>query len=136
MLPVLSATALVANMSLAIVALRAGLGIQGVAAGALLSRSLYAVALLWVLYRAAGGQSPVRYLGTTILSFGWCVVAVAALSFVFPLPDVKSAGVSVGLFLVLLLPLAALLKLVKHLYRGVPDRPIVDVTSRDAVDYE
>lgn len=109
LLPLLSLGGLVLNVAMAAVALRAGWGLAGVAAGALLSRSLTGVAIVSVSTASAAADSRVRRAGS--LTFGllwplaWCVGAVTLIGILRPGVGFVTTGGSMVLYLVALLPL-------------------------------
>ena len=103
-LPFLSAAALVVNVGASWAVLRAGGGLQGVAAGALFSQGLYAAAVLDVGASAAGLERR-RFLFSALGPLVWCVAVVFALGLLLPGSDAATALLSAGLFAVLLLPL-------------------------------
>lgn len=110
LLPLLSVGGLVLNVLLAVAALRLGWGLAGVAAGALLSRSLTGVAV--VVVSTAGGDDGSRVRGALRTTFDllwplvWCAGAVALVGLLRPDTGIVATAGSVLLYLVVLLPLA------------------------------
>jgi O-antigen/teichoic acid export membrane protein len=104
-LPLWSALALAINLALSNLAMRSGIGLEGVAAGALISQAVYAVAVVALAAAATGAARPVllpvRALGPLVL----CVLAVFGLGRLFPGTDPVSVAWSVALYLLILVPL-------------------------------
>jgi hypothetical protein len=96
---------LVANVTFSILALKFGLGLQGVAAGSLVSRAAVGMAMLAVLATAAGLDRPARLVMRAALPLLWCAASVFVLGRWFPGTDLRSAAISLGLYLVLIAPL-------------------------------
>lgn len=109
-LPLLSVVALLLNLGLSFLALRSGAGLQGVAAGALLSQAVYGAAILALIASAGGVARPIRFVTTTLLPLMWCASVVFVLGIVFPGAGSASLAGSVILYVVLLLPFATVMR--------------------------
>jgi O-antigen/teichoic acid export membrane protein len=103
-LPVFSAIALATNLTLSATSMHFGLGLEAVAAGALVSQSLYAAAVLAVVARGAGVARPARIVAGSFWPLAACVALVIALGRVIhgvgPLP----AALSTLVYLAVLAP--------------------------------
>jgi len=104
-LPAFAATMLVANITFSLLALKYGLGLEGVAAGSLVSRAAVGMAMLTVLAIAAGLDRPARLVMRAVLPLLWCAASVFVLGRWLPGTDLRSAALSLGLYLVLIAPL-------------------------------
>lgn len=116
-LPLWSGCALIINLTLSNLAMRSGIGLEGVAAGALISQVVYGTAVVGLAAGATGAAHPVllplRALGPLAL----CVFAVYALGRLFPGTDPASVAASVALYLLILLPLGPRLRADLHRLR-------------------
>jgi hypothetical protein len=103
--PLWAALGVASNLGLSSLALRAGLGLPGVALGALFSQSLYTAAVVTMTARAGGLPSPGRVaiaaLGPTL----WCAGVLVALQRFVPMMAPGSALLGLACFLLLLAPL-------------------------------
>ncbi len=104
-LPALAAVALVFNLALSVGALQLGLGITAVAAGALLSRVGYGMAVLGVAAAASGSRQLRRVLGRSILPLAYTLALVVALQTTMPGRGGRSTLISALAYVVLLGPL-------------------------------
>ena len=104
-LPFFSVLALLLDLGLAVLALRWGAGLEGVAAAALLSQAVYGAAILGITATAADLEHPGRMVAKALLPLGWCALVIVALGRAVPGTDLGSAALSAGLYLLLLLPL-------------------------------
>ncbi|MFN2433326.1 MAG: lipopolysaccharide biosynthesis protein [Gemmatimonadota bacterium] len=104
-LPGRAALALVANLSLSALALRSGAGLTGVAAAAVASQGAYSASVLLVALRAAHVGRPGLAAARALLPVGWCVAATAAATALADGPGLGSAGIALGIYGLLLLPL-------------------------------
>jgi O-antigen/teichoic acid export membrane protein len=109
-LPLWSALALIINLILSNVAMRSGIGLEGVAAGALISQSVYATVVVALAAGAAGTERPILLPLKALGPLALCVLAVYALGLVFPGADPASVASSVALYILILLPLAPALR--------------------------
>ena len=105
-LPVFSTFAFLLNVGLSLLALGSGLGLEGVAAGALLSRSAYAFAVLWLMAAVAGIAKPGRLVAVAFAPAAYCAAVVYLLGRLVPGSDAGSFALSAGLYAALLVPLA------------------------------
>lgn len=104
-LPLLSSIALVLTVLIAVTALETGLGLTGVAAGALIGRTAGAGGLIYRLLGIAGIDSPLRTSLSVILPLIWCGTAVAIVGYTVPQSDLESFARACVVYLVLLSPL-------------------------------
>jgi O-antigen/teichoic acid export membrane protein len=105
-LPLYAGVALALTVVLSVLALVAGAGLEGVAAGALAGHLLYAAAVLRLVGREAGISHPHRFVLTALLPLGWTGVAVAVASRLTAELTISSTLLALGVYLLLLLPLA------------------------------
>lgn len=105
LLPLFSGLGLVMNLSLATLALRSGLGLEGVAAGALASQAVYGTSIIGLAAHAGGIGHPVRFALARLLPLVWCVAAMRASVTFVPGPDVSSISLSGAVYALLVLPL-------------------------------
>jgi O-antigen/teichoic acid export membrane protein len=106
-LPMYAAGALALTTSLSVVALLSGAGLEGVAAAALAGHLSYAAAVLRLIVRESGNPQAGRFVLSTLLPLVWCAVAVAIAGRLVSDHTVASAVLGLGVYLLLLLPLAA-----------------------------
>lgn len=104
-LPVLSAVLLILNALLGYLALRFGLGIDGVAAGTLFSRTVFGISILAVIAQSAQFEGPGRFSVRLSVPLVWCAAVVFALDRWLGGIDFGSAALSLLAFLVLVSPL-------------------------------
>jgi murein DD-endopeptidase MepM/ murein hydrolase activator NlpD len=104
-LPLFSSGALVLNVTFSILALRSGLGLQGVAAAAVVSNAAFGLAALGLVARLAQETRPTRFVMRTALPLAWCVLSVVAIGTFRPGLGLRQTAVSVGLYLAAILPL-------------------------------
>jgi tellurite resistance protein TehA-like permease len=78
-----------------------------VAAAALAGHLSYAAAALRLIVRESGNPQPGRFVLSTLLPLVWCAVAVAIAGRLVSDHTVASAVLGLGVYLLLLLPLAA-----------------------------
>jgi O-antigen/teichoic acid export membrane protein len=104
-LPAYQAGILALNVGFSILALRAGLGLEGVAAGALVSRAAVGAGILAIVAAAAADRHPTRLALRALIPLAWCATSVFALSRWVPGHDLRSALLSLGLYALLVLPL-------------------------------
>jgi O-antigen/teichoic acid export membrane protein len=103
-LPFYAVGALAINLFVSWALLRAGAGLEGVAAGAVLSQALYAAVVL-DLGANAGGISGARFLIRALTPLAWCGVVVFVIGRLVPGSELTSFAVAIALYLVGLLPL-------------------------------
>ncbi len=103
-LPMLTAVAGALSVGLSSLALVYGFGIEGVAAGALISRCALSGAILLMLAAAAELELRAKLLLEFLFPIGWCALAVAVIGHLFPGADLRSVGLSFGLYLLALAP--------------------------------
>jgi murein DD-endopeptidase MepM/ murein hydrolase activator NlpD len=104
-LPVFSGGALLLNATFSILALRSGLGLQGVAAAAVVSNAAFGLAALGLVARLAQPTHPARFLVKAALPFLWCALAVVVIGAARPGLGLSHTLTSLGLYLVAILPL-------------------------------
>jgi O-antigen/teichoic acid export membrane protein len=104
-LPLISGAALALNVTLAFLALRSGLGLQGVAAAALISTAGFGLAALWLVARIAHDTDPFRFVTRATLSLAWCSSSVVALGALRPGLSVPYTLGTLGLYLAAMIPL-------------------------------
>ena len=104
-LPALASVMLVANVMFSVLALRFGLGLEGVAAGTLVSRAIVGMAMLALLASSAGFERPSRLALRAALPLAWCAGSVFLLSRWLPGTDGRSALLSLGVYALLMVPL-------------------------------
>jgi hypothetical protein len=105
-LPVYAGGALAVTLGLSILALKSGLGLAAVAGAAFLGNLLFAAAVLRLNVREAGLSNPERFVVIALLPLTWCTAGVAAVGRLFPGTDASSTALALGIYLLLLLPLA------------------------------
>lgn len=105
-LPIYAGTALALTLGLSIVVLKSGLGLAAVAGAAFLGNLLFAAAVLRLNVREAGLADPHRFVVIALLPLTWCTAAVAVAGRFFPGTNTGSTAAALGLYLILLLPLA------------------------------
>lgn len=105
-MPLLAGAALSLTTVLAILALLSGAGLKGVAGAALAGHLLYAAAVLQLIVRETGAADVNRFVLITLLPLVWCAAAVAIVGRVVPDNSIASAALGLGLYLLLVLPLA------------------------------
>jgi O-antigen/teichoic acid export membrane protein len=84
LLPLLTAGALVLNLALAVAALVAGLGLEGLAAATLLGRTVYASSIVVAAARGSGLTDWPALLARTLLPLVWCAGVVGVLGRLVP----------------------------------------------------
>ena len=104
-LPLLSAGGLVASLTLSVVAMRMGRGLEAVAGAALIGQAIYAAGVLWLTCREGGRTDTAAFLGRALLPLGWCAVVVVAVGRLFPGNDLPSAAFALLVYAALMLPL-------------------------------
>jgi O-antigen/teichoic acid export membrane protein len=108
-LPLWALCALIVNLVLSNLALQSGLGLQGVAVGALAGQVVYGTAVVVLASAAAGMARPLLLILKALGPLFLCVIAVYTLGRVIPGTDLLSVAASVGLYFLVLLPLAPFL---------------------------
>jgi O-antigen/teichoic acid export membrane protein len=104
-LPLFAGISLLLTAGLSILALNSGLGLEGVAAAALLGHMVFAGALLRVIVRETGIADAGRFVLIILLPLAWSAVAVIIVGHLFPGFDPHSAALGLVAYLLLLLPL-------------------------------
>jgi O-antigen/teichoic acid export membrane protein len=105
-LPWLSAGTLVLSGGAALVALRAGAGLEMVATGSLVGQFVVAGGLLHALAAEAGVGAPAGQVAKLLAPFLWCMLLVVGLGHLLPGSGLGAAALGLALYLVALLPLA------------------------------
>jgi hypothetical protein len=105
-LPLFAGGALVLTTGLSILALVTGAGLEGVAGAALVGQLFYAAAVLRLVVQESGASAVNRFVLITLLPLTWCAAAVAITGQLVPGTSIKSAVLGLGLYLLLILPLA------------------------------
>jgi hypothetical protein len=113
--PVLAAAALALNAGLSWLAIAGGFGLLGVAAGALLARGAFAVAVIGLAAEATlprPGPAVLRIVAPSL----WCISAMEAIGRLVPIHDATDLLAALGLYALSLAPLApALLRQLRAL---------------------
>ena len=104
-LPGIAAGALVLNLLLAVAALAAGLGLEGLAAAMLVGRTAYASWIVVVAARGSGLTGWPALLARTLLPLVWCAVVADVLGHLLPVAGGMAAITAVVLYPLALLPL-------------------------------
>jgi O-antigen/teichoic acid export membrane protein len=105
LLPLLTGAGLVANAGLSALALVLGAGIEGAAAGAILSQAGCAASVLWLALRAGQDPRPTAEALRALLPLFWCAVVVHGLGELLPGNAVREALLAAGAYVLLLFPL-------------------------------
>jgi O-antigen/teichoic acid export membrane protein len=105
-LPIYAGIALALTLGLAILALQSGLGLASVAGTAFIGNLFFGAAVLRLNVREAGFSHPERFVMITLIPLTWCTAAVALAGNLFPGTDPTSTALALGVYLLLLLPLA------------------------------
>jgi O-antigen/teichoic acid export membrane protein len=105
-LPLLTALAMLCNLTFSFLALRLGAGLAGVAAGAVLSQAIYAASILRLSAREGGLAKPARFTLGAMLPLAWSACAVFALGRLTPGVEAGPVALSAGLYALWHLPLA------------------------------
>lgn len=108
-LPVLSAIALVVNVTCSMLALHFGAGLAAVAGGAVLAQATIAAGVLAILGAQATPRRGMLFVLRGMLPLAWCVASVLLMSHLYDPRTVAGGAVSLGTFLLLLLPIAPLM---------------------------
>jgi O-antigen/teichoic acid export membrane protein len=109
LLPVFSGIALVLNVTLSFAALRSGIGLPGVALGALVSSATFGIAILAIAARVARICKPARFVLRTALPLTWCVTSVSVIGTLRSDPGGLPTVVSLVLYVLSLLPLVPIM---------------------------
>jgi O-antigen/teichoic acid export membrane protein len=104
-LPFLSAGGLVVSLSLSVVAVRLGRGLETVAVAALIGQLLYATGVLWLAAREAQRADVGGLLTRVLAPVVWCTLSVVVIGRVVPGHDVRSGLLSLLGYLILIAPL-------------------------------
>jgi hypothetical protein len=104
-LPLLSAGGLVASLTLSLLAIRFGRGLEAVAAGALIGQVLYATGVLWLTCREGQRTDTPAFVGRTLLPLGWCTAVVVVVGRLLPSHDLPSATLALLAYAALMIPL-------------------------------
>lgn len=110
-LPGIAAGAVALNLMLSHVALRLGLGLEGVAAGAVISQTAYGLGVLGLNLRVSGESELAASLLKAAAPLLWCAASVAAVRAAWPGTGVPDTGLALlayaGLMLPMVRPMAA-----------------------------
>jgi len=104
-LPMYGLMALAVTVGLALLALRLGLGLEGVAGASVAGFVVFAAAVLRLDVREAGFARPGRFVAMALLPVVWCTAAVAVAGRL-PGHDARSTTAALALYALLLLPLS------------------------------
>jgi O-antigen/teichoic acid export membrane protein len=96
-LPLLTLGALALNAGLAFAALSLGLGLVGMAAGAVVGRLAYAAAAMALVARAAG-VAPTRTALSTLWPVAWCALVTASINLWLAPADLATLAPALGLY--------------------------------------
>jgi len=122
LVPVVAALGLALNAASALGALLGGLGLIGVAAGALASRSLTALGIVG-LSSGARGEFPTGSLALRLLlPTAWCAGTVALLGYILPESGWRPTGLFLLLYLAALAPMAPALRRAAFRVGGASER--------------
>jgi O-antigen/teichoic acid export membrane protein len=105
-LPLFAVVGLGSNLGLSAAALHSDLGLEGVAAAALICRTMYGAAILGLNGATSGMQRPVRFALRSVAPLIYCAVVVFGLGVARPEAGWRSALVSLLIYAIMLLPLA------------------------------
>jgi hypothetical protein len=105
LLPAYAAVALALNLGLSTVALLAGAGLEGVAAASLAGHVVFAAAVVRLNAQLSGIARPEALAVRALSPLVWCAAAVVIAGHAAAGPGSEAAGL--GLYLLLVLPLAA-----------------------------
>jgi hypothetical protein len=111
-LPLLTLGALALNAGLAFAALSLGLGLVGMAAGAVVGRLAYAAAAMALVARAAG-VAPARTALSTLWPVAWCALVTASINLWLAPTELATLASALGLYALGVAP--ALLALARSL---------------------
>ncbi len=104
-LPLISAGGLISSVTLSVLAIRLGRGLEAVAAAAFAGQVLYAAGVLWLTCREGKRGGTGAFLGQALGPLGWCALSVCAVGRLFPGNSVESAALALLTYLALMLPL-------------------------------
>jgi O-antigen/teichoic acid export membrane protein len=105
-LPAMAAGSVALNLVLSHEALRLGLGLEGVAAGAVISQTAYGLGVLGLNLRVGGQTDPVAALARAAVPLLWCAASVAAVRAAWPGAGAADTAQAVLAYAALMLPLA------------------------------
>jgi O-antigen/teichoic acid export membrane protein len=105
-LPFVSLGGLVVSVSLSLLAMRLGRGLEAVAAASLAGQALYAAGVLWLTCREARRTDTAAFLGRALLPLGWCAASVVVIGRLVPANDAASGVLALLGYTLLMLPLA------------------------------
>jgi O-antigen/teichoic acid export membrane protein len=108
-LPVLSAIALVINVSCSMIALHFGAGLAVVAGGAVLAQATIATGVLAILGGQATERRAIALVMKGMLPLAWCVASVVLVSRVYDPRAIAGGAAALGTYLLLLLPISPLM---------------------------
>ena len=108
-LPVLSALALCINLACSIIALESGVGLAGVAGGAVLAQAMIAAWVVAILATQAANERPLPLVCKALLPLSWCIGSVLLTSRLYDPRTLAGGTESLGTYLLLLLPIAPLM---------------------------
>jgi O-antigen/teichoic acid export membrane protein len=117
-LPLLSGAAVVLNAFLTLSALAIGLGLQGVAIAAILTRSIHAAVVVALLVREASARAVVmaviRFLAPSI----WCATAVYTISHLLPADDMTTLLLELFVYAIAIALLSTAIFLARRAHRA------------------
>lgn len=103
-IPAWAALGVLVNLGLSALALTQGLGLLGVAGGALLSQLLYSGAILHTMARMGGYRLVGRVVASILAPTAWCATALAILQSLNPMMSPGAALLGIPVFLFLSVP--------------------------------
>ena len=106
LLPIWAGLGVLLNLGLSVGALRSGLGLEGVAVGALLSQSLYTGVVLVLMVRSGGLGASSTLTLALLMPLLWCAGMLLLIEQVVPMRNLASTLAGLGVFLVLTLPVS------------------------------
>ena len=131
--PAWAAASVLVNIGLAIGALTGGLGLLGVAGGALLSQTLYSGAILHIMAKAGGYESSVRVLFAILGPTLWCAGILALIQYLTPMTSPATSLLGLLAFLVLSVPLWSRLRKLGRRIRWKGRHPRSPVAARQEI---
>ncbi len=105
-LPAISGSALLVTLTLSLLAIRSGAGLEAVAAASFAGQLIYAGCVLWLNFRESGVPEPGRFLMAALTPLLWSTVSALLIGRLLPGLDLESGALGALAYLLLLAPLA------------------------------
>ncbi len=118
-LPVLSAVALCINLGCSMLALHLGLGLAAVAGGAVLAQATIAAGVLAIVASQAAHERALPFVLRGLLPLAWCLALVIFVDRLYDPRTIAGGAEALGTYLLLLLPIAPLMRTGFRNARGV-----------------